>query len=96
MPNKEFKNISSILGSILNNYGLKKPIERERIIDNWDDIVGNALSKQCKPVKIENDVLFLEVKNNVWKNELLLRHIELLDLIKSKFDSRVVKKIRFL
>jgi predicted nucleic acid-binding Zn ribbon protein len=96
MPNQEFKNISSILGSILNNYGLKKTVERKRLIDNWDDIVGKALSKHCKPVKIENEVLFLEAKNNVWKNELSLRQMDLLELIRSKFDHRLVKKIRFI
>ena len=96
MRDKKFKDIQSVLDSLLNNYGIKNYVYYDRLIREWKNIVGNTLAKQCYPTKIENGVLFLKTKNSVWKNELFLRRFELIDLISNNYYKNIVKKIQFI
>ena len=37
---------------------------------NWRDIVGEDLAKECKPIKIENDVLTIGANHPEWRQAL--------------------------
>jgi len=44
----------------------------------WKSIVGKLLAERAEIIKLENDVLFIAVSNNVWLQELVLRRSQLL------------------
>jgi len=96
MPDKKFQNIQTILNSLLSNYGIKTNVINERIIQEWNNLIGDTLAKQCWPVKIENGVIFLKTKNSVWKNELSLKQMEFLDIIRKKYGKNIINKIQFI
>ena len=60
---------------------------------NWKKIVGNILSDRASIHKLEHNVLFIAVSNNVWMQELILRKSKIIadiDLIlKIKLDDIV-------
>ena len=47
--------------------------------NNWENIVGEKISKSTKIVKIENKTLFIKCKNPTWKNELQYQKKEILN-----------------
>lgn len=47
--------------------------------NNWENIVGERISKSTKIVKIENKTLFIKCKNPTWKNELQYQKKEILN-----------------
>ncbi len=96
MPEKRFKDIQKILESLLTKYGIEQQVYHEQLITNWEKIVGKTLSNECQPIQIENKILFLKVKNSVWRNELSLRQIELIDLISGNFRKNIITRINFL
>jgi len=96
MRENQFKDIHTLLNSMLQNFGIKNYVSNERLIQNWNNVVGNRLGNQCYPVKIQNGVLFLKVKNSVWRNELALRQMELIELITKNYDKNTIKKIQFI
>ncbi|HHE37465.1 MAG TPA: DUF721 domain-containing protein, partial [Candidatus Cloacimonetes bacterium] len=61
---------------------------------NWKKIVGNILSDRASIHKLEHNVLFIAVSNNVWMQELILRKSKIIadiDLIlKIKLDDIVI------
>ena len=74
----------------------KKNIEQEIIITKWEQIVGDKIAKQCKPKNIDGGVLYIKAKDNIWREELAIRHDELLNLLNNKLKSSHIKKIRFI
>lgn len=92
---EEFKSIQNVLKNLIKDYGLENSVSNELIHLNWNQIVGEQLAKQCKPVKIENNILFLKTRNSIWRNELNLKQEELLKLIRESLKKDTIRKIIF-
>lgn len=93
---KEFQHIQYILDKILKTYHIEKEVKKEQLFGEWENIVGKNLADKCKPVKIEETILFLKAKNSVWRNELKLRQNDLLNLITKNIGNKVITRLRFL
>jgi predicted nucleic acid-binding Zn ribbon protein len=52
----------------------------------WKDLLGELLAERAKIRKLENKILFVSVRDNVWMQELVLRKAELTRDIKRKFN----------
>lgn len=53
------------------------------IVFGWKRIVGELLAERATIHKIEKNVLFVSVSNNVWMQELVLRKFQLMSDIQS-------------
>jgi predicted nucleic acid-binding Zn ribbon protein len=93
---KGFQNIQEILNKILKTYHIEKDIKKEQLFENWERIIGKNLADKCKPVKVEENILFLKVKNSVWRNELKLRQSDLLNLIQKNTGNKIITNLRFI
>jgi len=60
------------------------------ILRHWQDIVGDLLAERSCPVKFENQVLYVGVKNSTWMQELILTKQRIIDayLHKLKLEIR--------
>ncbi len=72
-----------------------KKIEGYQIITNWKAIVGEELANSTQPIKIENTVLWLKVKSNVWANELNWRKGEIIEKINREVQKTLVTEVIF-
>ncbi|MFC1887913.1 DciA family protein [Candidatus Cloacimonadota bacterium] len=52
----------------------------------WRSLLGDILAERAFIIKLENRILFVSVKNNVWMQELVLQKSELIKDIKRKFN----------
>ena len=70
IKNTKFKNIATVLESFQKKIKIPKcdwlPIIKER----WPEIVGDVISKNVQPQRIFNNILYLEVKTPIWKQEI--------------------------
>lgn len=51
---------------------------------SWRRIVGSLLADRTEIVKMENNVLFIAVSNNVWMQELILQKYRIIGAIKRR------------
>ena len=91
-----FNNVAIAARYAQQNYNIEKVVKKEQLFENWENIVGKDLSKKCRPLKTENNILFLKTKNSVWRNELKLRQKDLLKLIQKNIGNKIITHIRFL
>ena len=50
--------------------------EISNILENWSRIVGLELSKECKPLKIDHNILIISVNHPQWRQALIYnKHI---------------------
>ena len=66
----------------------------QKLIHNWDKLVDESLAAQVRPVIIEHGVLFVDVKNSAFKDQLKFFAEEIIDALNENCDTPLVKEIR--
>ena len=54
------------------------------LIENWESIVGKELSIECKPLKLEKDILTIAPNHPNWRQALIYNKHKLLESINKK------------
>jgi len=68
MFKKQAKQIHEILGQYLRRSGLETPLLQHRVIDAWDEVVGNVVARYTTD----------KIVNPAVRNDLLMRRTELI------------------
>ena len=85
--------IGNILHQFLHELGIEKPIMRYRALTLWPEVVGERISEVTEPDRLTNGKIFVKVKSDSWRNELVFYKKEIIDKINEKLGSTVVKDI---
>ena len=96
MPDKNYRDLHSVLEKVLKDYNLSPTLAEEDLIDKWVEIVGAKLADKCYPVKLEEGELTIKTKNKIWRDELALRQQDLVNLLDRQIGSALVKKIKII
>ena len=73
--------ISRLIPSLLHDKGWEKQIDLHSIFPRWKELVGEEMNEYAQPLKIERGVLWLEVANSSWLQQLQYEKLELLDTL---------------
>ena len=70
IKNTKFKSIETVLDNLQKKIKTPKINWLDLIKLKWSNLVGEFISKNVQPVKIINNILYLEVKTPIWKQEI--------------------------
>lgn len=90
------EHISDIIRKVIRERGLEKPIERGEVLALWPKIIGEKIAEHARAVALESGILFLEVDDSAWRNELSLLSGELVKKINDYFQDERVQKIHLM
>ncbi len=90
---KNPQKIGSILSSVLTQIGIIDDIRQERLFIDWDEIVGETVSKYAIPVKYEDEELWLKIEDPTWRTEIFNIRQILIEKINKKLGEKAVRKI---
>ncbi len=88
--------ISTALQRLLRDLGIEKKVERSRVIVDWPVFVGQRVADHSKPVRVEGEILLVQVSSDSWRNELVLMKHAILQKINTHYGKQLIKDIRFL
>ena len=71
-------NVAGLLPSLLRQKGWEKQLDLHSVFPKWKDLVDEDFAGHAVPLKIERDVLWLEVENSSWLQQLQYGKYELL------------------
>lgn len=57
-----------------------------RILDHWPVIVGQAVARQARPVRIEQKILYVAVINPMWAQTLTLERLAILNKLNQQLQ----------
>jgi predicted nucleic acid-binding Zn ribbon protein len=89
------KMIGSSLKKILDSYGLLPRMKQYEIVNSWNEIVGEQISRVTKAEKMIHGTLIVRVEKPVWRNELLFLKKEIIAKINEIMKDEIVKDIIF-
>ena len=87
------KHIREIIHSFFNGRNWNQRINGYNFLKSWENIVPEKISLNTKPIKIQNNTLFVRVKNHIWANEIKIRKGEIINLINQKTGEKLIKNI---
>ena len=93
MKNKEPKHINEIIQLFFKRRNWTQRIDGYNLFDFWEDILPSKIALNTKPLKIQNNNLFLMVKNHVWANEISVRKGEIINMLNQKTGKNLIENI---
>ena len=93
MKKTESERVDGVIMQYLREFGLETPLNEHRLIQAWDTVLGPAVSKYTKELRIYNQVLFVTVSSAVIRNELMMRRTELVSRLISQVGAQVITQI---
>ncbi len=89
------KQIGNILSQYLRNLGLEQSIKRNKALLLWPEIVGPAIADITKPQRVSNKILFVQVNNITWRNELIYYKDEIIQKLNRQMGDQIIEEIKF-
>ena len=92
---KGIKNLADSLEKMIREYELEGPLEQSKVLEMWDEIVGEKLAARTTPEKIEHGTLIIRVESPTWRNEIQYYKEQIKRDINEHFNKQIVKQIVF-
>ncbi len=73
---------------IIKRINIDKLDATSKILDKWNNLVGNAFAKHCAPAVLRNGILIINVENSAWMYMLRLKKPQTLEKLK-KLDKEI-------
>ncbi len=89
----EPENIQNILNRIIKQFGWQEKSDFAIIINKWEDILGEKMSKISKPNKLNDGILTINVDSSVWRSEIFLHKEQIIENINKLYGRIVVKDL---
>lgn len=90
------RRVGEFLEGVLRQTGVRDQVERQTVLDRWDDVVGERIADVTTAVRVQDAVLFVEVRSSAWAMELDLMKHRILERINEDRDEGRIEKVRFL
>lgn len=94
MFRRDVKNLSDVLNLCLRQNGLETPLLQHRLIDAWDDVVGETVRMYTAEKFIRNQTLFVKITNPALRGDLSMMKTQLVRRLNSFVGSMVIADIR--
>lgn len=88
------KQFSGILGRVIASLGLSNNYDGWQVVTHFAEIVGSPIADKATAVGYEDGCLFVAVPDAVWRQEIAMRHDELLKKVHNLPYGRAVRQIR--
>ena len=87
--------IRGLLARVIRKKKWHNRLELHGVFSFWDEVVGPDISGRAQPTCIRGSVLWVEVIDPIWMQQLHLQKLLLLDLINRRLDKGAISDIRF-
>jgi len=96
---RNFKSIGNLIEPLVKRHGQLNIISYSKLLDIWDTIVGEEISKKAHPIKMktikggEKNILYLGM-NGPYMAELSLQVQDIIEKINSFYSKKVIVQIK--
>ncbi len=87
--------ISALLGDMIQRRHWQDRFELHEVFNFWNKAVGKEIASHATPAKFRGKVLWVDVSDSIWMQQLQFLKTTLLDKINKGFKSVEVEDIRF-
>ena len=85
--------MSDVLKGFIDANKLQKGLDRISIEDAWHSVMGNAISKYTTAIKLDRDVLYIQLSSSVLREELSYGKTKIISMINEEMGKEVITKL---
>jgi len=89
------QSLKATFAGIIRDKDWEKKFDQHRVFANWSKLVDQETAKYARPLKVSNDVLWLEVDNSAWAQQFQFKKLELLEILNDYLRLSYFSDIRF-
>ena len=93
---KEPESVSTLLSKITSEQGWRQQLDTHSLFLHWDKLVDKTTSTHARPLKIVGNVLWLEIANSAWMQQLQFQKVQLLEIVNNSLRLSRLEDIRFI
>ncbi|MFQ5636798.1 MAG: DUF721 domain-containing protein [bacterium] len=93
---KKPKKLGNVLSVLIKNLGIETKVKQYSALNNWPEIVGKKVAGVTSVEKIHDGIIYVKVKNNAWRTELVYMKKEILTKITESVGKKVITDIWFI
>lgn len=87
--------LENLLPQLSRQRGWEEQLDMHSIFVHWHELVDSEMAKHCQPLKIVKKVLWLEVENSAWLQQLQFQTVVLLDIFNKSLRLSKLEGLRF-
>ena len=88
--------VGDLLENVLEDAGVRDQIRRQDVVEAWDGVVGEKIADVARALRVDEGVLYVEVRSSAWLMELNLMKPSILKRVNEGRDEGRIEKVRFL
>lgn len=92
---REITDIRSLLSTIVKDKNWQQRLKMFDLFEFWNEAVGESVAGQARPYVIRGTVLWVNVTDSVWMQQLQLQKNDLINVINSRLADEKITDIRF-
>ena len=93
MRKSNTRKISEIIDEFLQNSGLKHKLNKARVINYWEELMGKAVARRTTSIYIKNKTLFVSFNSSVVKNEIMMMRQQIVDALNKKVGEKIIDNL---
>ena len=86
--------LDEVLKKLLREEGLEMPLLQKRLVDAWDVVTGNVVSRYTAEKYIRNQTLFVKITNPALRQDLSMMRTQLVKRLNEQVGSFVISDIK--
>lgn len=94
MFKRQVQQIDGILQMILREQGLEIPLQQKRVIDQWEVVTGNIVSKYTGEKFIKNQTLYVKITNPALRQDLTMMRHQLVKRLNESVGALVIVDVK--
>lgn len=93
--NKELQGLTSLLPQLSRHHGWEERLDMHSLFVRWSEVVDRDIARHCRPLKIIKKVLWIEVENSAWLQQLQFQTVPLLEILNNALTKSRLEGLRF-
>lgn len=95
MRRSKTEQIGDVVRLFMRQEGLESPYNEYRLINSWEELMGQGIARYTGEMFIKNQTLFVKILSPVIKNDLIMSRSQIVRKLNEHVGSQVITDIRF-
>ena len=88
--------LGEAIQAFLDRHGLKEEAEVQRVIGDWEMLMGSAVAQNTQKIWFNKGILYVKIASPIWKSELQMARLKIKDMINERIGREVVNEVRIM
>ncbi len=91
--NNEHLSIKDALKEFVATNKLEAGLDKVNVADAWAQLMGNGVNNYTTQVKLEREILYVQLSSSVLREELSYGKQKIIDMLNEHLGKKIVKKL---